>query len=303
MGDIIRIDSVSQIHDFLGLEGPRHPLITVLPIDERTVTANYGNTTFMMDLFQISLKKGIEGNLSYGRNSYDFQDGTLIFTAPGQVIEYTNDEETNGPVEGWSLVFHPDLIRKSDLAGKIDRYGFFDYASNEALHLSFDEKTHIEELRDKIEFEYSHNLDSHSLNLINANLELLLDYCLRYYDRQFLSRTNLNQDLIAKFEKTLKVYYQASKAYELGLPSIAYCANELNLSPKYLSDLLKKETGRAAQEHIHQFLIEKDKNLLLNSTDSISEVAYALGFEYPQHFSNLFKSKTGSSPSDYRSLN
>lgn len=303
MSGTVSINSVSQVHQSLGLPSPKHPLITVVKTDTIKDHAVFNKVKIINNLYQVAYKQGIGGNLNYGRSTYDFQDGTLIFTAPGQVIEYTNDEETNGPVEGWSLVFHPDLIRKSDLAGKIDRYGFFDYASNEALHLSFDEKTHIEELRDKIEFEYSHNLDSHSLNLINANLELLLDYCLRYYDRQFLSRTNLNQDLIAKFEKTLKVYYQASKAYELGLPSIAYCANELNLSPKYLSDLLKKETGRAAQEHIHQFLIEKDKNLLLNSTDSISEVAYALGFEYPQHFSNLFKSKTGSSPSDYRSLN
>lgn len=171
------------------------------------------------------------------------------------------------------LLFHPDLIRKSDRADKTSNYGFFEYVSNEALHLSIIERNHIEEFIDKIEYEYSHNLDSHSLNLINSNLELLLDYCLRYYDRQFPSRTDLSQDVISKFEKNLKSYYSYSKDDEFGLPPIAYCADILNLFPKYLSDLLKKETGKAAQEHIHLFIVDKTKNILFNSNDSISQVA------------------------------
>ncbi|MGD1890915.1 MAG: helix-turn-helix domain-containing protein [Cyclobacteriaceae bacterium] len=278
-------------------------MITVVKTDTIDDYSAFKNVKIVNNLYQIAFKQAVGGSLTYGRNSYDFEDGTLVFTAPGQTSEYTDNSEGDNNLEGWSLVFHPDLIRKSDLAEKISRYGFFEYASSEALHLSLVERNHIEELRDKIEYEYSHNLDSHSLNLINSNLELLLDYCLRYYDRQFLSRTDLNQDVISKFEKTLKSYYKASKEYELGLPTISYCANELNLSPKYLSDLLKKETGKAAQEHIHLFIIEKAKNILLNSKDSVSEVAYSLGFDYPQHFSNLFKLKTGSSPSEFRNLN
>lgn len=303
MSDIISINSVSQVHQSLGIEPPRHPLITVVSTDTVEDYSGLTNVKIVNNLYQIAFKEVMVGNLKYGRNPYDFQDGTLVFTAPGQVSEYSASSEVETNLKGWSLLFHPDLIRRSDLAEKINKYSFFEYAFNEALHLSQVERNHIEELRDKIEYEYSQNLDSHSLNLINSNLELLLDYCLRFYDRQFLSRTDLNQDVISKFEKILKTYYRASKAVELGLPSITYCANELNLSPKYLSDLLKKETGKAAQEHIHLFIIEKAKNILLNSQDSVSEVAYSLGFDYPQHFSNLFKSKTGNSPSEFRNLN
>ena len=303
MSNLVTINSVSQVHRSLGLAAPKHPLITIIKSESIKEYSNFKNVKIVNNLYQVGYKQGAGGTLTYGRNSYDYQEGTLIFTAPGQATEYKEDSGADDTAHGWSLLFHPDLFRRSDLADKIGEYGFFEYASNEALHLSEDERNHIEELRDKIEYEYSHNLDSHSLNLINSNLELLLDYCLRYYDRQFLSRTDLNQDLISKFEKILKAYYKTSQEYELGLPSISYCANELNLSPKYLSDLLKKETGKAAQEHIHLFIIEKAKNILLNSKNSVSEVAYLLGFDYPQHFSNLFKSKTGSSPSEFRNVN
>ena len=196
-----------------------------------------------------------------------------------------------------------DLIRKSNLAEKISQYSFFNYDSNEALHLSDKERKTIEELLEKIVTEYSQNLDRHSQHLIVANIELLLDYCLRFYDRQFYTRTNINNDVVSKFERTLKEYYQTGKADKLGVPNVHYCANELNLSSNYLSDLLKKETGKTTQEHIHLHIIEKAKNILLNSNHSISEVGYTLGFEYPQHFSSLFKSKTGFSPRAYRNLN
>ncbi|MEM6344119.1 MAG: helix-turn-helix domain-containing protein [Bacteroidota bacterium] len=303
MSKIVYINSISQVHQTLGIPSPKHPLITVVKTNEVGSYSDFKNVKIVNNLYQVAFKEVVVGDLNYGRNSYDFQDGTLAFTAAGQASEYTDRSHDNASIKGWSLLFHPDLIRKSDLADKISNYGFFEYASNEALHLSIMERNHIEELRDKIAYEYSRELDSHSLNLINSNLELLLDYCLRYYDRQFLSRTDLNQDVISKFEKIIKSYYQDSKEDELGLPSISYCADQLNLSPKYLSDLLKKETGKAAQEHIHLFIVEKAKNILLNSNDSISQVAYALGFDYPQHFSNLFKSKTGKSPTEFRNLN
>ena len=205
--------------------------------------------------------------------------------------------------EGWTLAFHPDLIRKSTLSDKIDQYSFFDYDVNEALHLSDDELKTIEQLLDKIVREYSQNLDRHSQNLIISNIELLLDYCARLYDRQFYTRTNINTDIVSKFENLLKAYYQSEKVDELGIPNVQYMARELNLSSNYLSDLLKKETGKTTQEHIHLYVVEKAKNFLLNSNSSISEIGYSLGFDYPQHFSNLFKSKTGLSPSEYRNLN
>jgi len=303
MSEIVTIQDVYQVHQSLGLESPKHPLITVVRTKAVDDFSKFTNVKIVNNLYQVAFKEVILGQLNYGRSSYDFQEGTLVFTSPGQVSEYKESSKDEASLKGWSLVFHPDLIRKSPLATKIEQYNFFNYESNEALHLSFDERKHIEELRDKIIFEYQQNPDRHSLHLIVSNIEMLLDYCLRYYDRQFFSRTDLNQDVISKFEKTLKSYYQASKEDDLGLPSIAYCASQLHLSPKYLSDLLKKETGKGAQEHIHLFIVEKAKNILLNSNDSVSQVAYSLGFHYPQHFSSLFKSKTGSSPTEFRNLN
>lgn len=256
------------------------------------------------NLYQITLKQLGCGNLMYGKNSYDYEDGTLVFTSPGQVSIFEGEMPAENQTDkGWTLAFHPDLIRKSSLADKISQYSFFNYEVNEALHLSEEELKTIEELLDKIVKEYSQNLDRHSQNLIVSNIELLLDYCTRFYDRQFYSRSNLNLDFVSKFEKLLRTFYRTNKVDEIGLPNVKYLAKELNFSPSYLSDLLKKETGKTAQEHIHLFVIEKAKNKLLNSDSSISEIGYALGFEYPQHFSNLFKAKTGFSPKEYRNLN
>ena len=302
MSSIHNIDSISQIHLALGLSKPKHPLVSVVQSKEIKTVSEYQDVKIAMNLYQVTLKQGIQGKLKYGRTSYDFQEGTLIFTSPGQILEYENGDNEFDNLEGWSLVFHPDLIRKSDLARKIDGYSFFDYASNEALHLSDDERTTIEELLDKIVREYSQNLDRHSHHLINSNIEMILDYCLRFYDRQFYTRSNLNSDVISKFERLLKAYYHTGKVHDIGIPTLKYCASEINLSPNYLSDLLKKETGKSAQEHIHLFIIEKAKNSLLNSKNSISEIAYSLGFDYPQHFSSLFKSKTGVSPKEFRNL-
>lgn len=303
MSDTIFINSISQIHEALGLTKPKHPLVSVIRFQDVRANTEFRKVKIILNLYQIALKKGCFGKLKYGRNSYDYQEGTLIFIAPGQALEYENEEGTQEEPVGWALVFHADLIRRSDLARKIESYNFFDYASNEALHLSDDERITIEGLLEKIVREYSQNLDRYSQNLIISNIELLLDYCLRYYDRQFYTRTDLNQDVISKFERLLKAYYSTSREVHLGIPTLPYCANELNLSPNYLSDLLKKETGKSAQEHIHLFVIEKAKNKLLNSNYSISEIAYDLGFGYPQHFSTLFKSKTGFSPREYRNIN
>lgn len=302
MKNIIRIESVTQIHDFLGLPKPKHPLVSLIPYNENSAEIDLGDDTYVMNLFQVGLKAGISGKFTYGRNSYDFQEGTMYFVRPEQTLNFEDKEKAEDPC-GWVLVFHPDLIRKSELGQTIDDYTFFSYEVHEALHLSDDEKKWVTEIVKKIEKEYSQNIDRHSQKLIISNIELLLDYCTRYYDRQFYTRTNLNKDTFSRFEALLKNYYKNENQLTIGIPTVTYCGKELNMSPNYLSDLLKKETGKNAKNHIDDFLINKAKNLLLSSTDSVSEIAFSLGFEYSQHFSKMFKAKSGMSPSQYRSLN
>lgn len=304
MGKEYIINSISQAHQALGLAKPKHPLVSISKSNEYKPIVDFRGLKVINNLYQVTLKQLGCGNLTYGKNSYDYEEGTLIFTSPGQVTIFEGKMPSEDEsAEGWTLAFHPDLIRKSKLADKMNRYSFFNYEVNEALHLSEDERKTIEELLEKITKEYSQNLDKHSQNLIISNIELLLDYCTRFYDRQFYTRANLNNDIVSKFEKLIKDHYLNGRASETGIPNVSFCAKKLNLSSNYLSDLLKKETGKTAQEHIHLFIIEKAKNSLLNSSNSISEIGYTLGFEYPQHFSNLFKSKTGLSPREYRDLN
>jgi len=303
MNEIIKINSITQAHNYLGLPKPSHPLVSILRPKNDLVDVELGKVKFVFDLFQITLKSNFVGSIQYGRNSYDFQEGTLVFTSPNQVITFDGEHEDFSEESGWTILFHSDLIRNSNLGQNIDTYSFFSYESNEALHLSDSEKTSLLELVDKLEREINHSIDKHSQKLIITNIELLLDYCLRYYDRQFYTRTNINKDTVSKFEKLLKSYYNSDKQFKQGIPSVKYCGKALNLSPNYLSDLLKKETGRNAQEHIHFYVIERAKNNLLNSSNSVSQIAFDLGFEYPQHFSKIFKSKTGMSPTEYRNLN
>ena len=306
MKDTIHIKSVSQFHQLLGSPKPKHPLISIekdLVYNEVSIAELMG-VRIVCDLYLIVLKEDICAKIIYGHNSYDFEEGTLLFFGPGQVMEYeSNPYKDSKKSEAWRIIFHPDLIRKSELMNQIDNYSFFDYDLNEGLHLSENEKNTIEDILMKIISEYNQHIDRHSQRLMIANIHLLLDYCLRFYDRQFYTRSNLNSDIISKFERLLKEYFSTTKAFALGIPTVNYCASELNLSSNYFSDLLKKETGKSAQEHIHSFIIEKAKNKLLSSSDSISEIGYSLGFEYPTYFSNLFKSKTGLSPKEYRSLN
>ena len=304
MKEIIKLNTISETHHFLGLEKPKHPLISILRIGDLIKDFKVDNVKYALNLYQISLKDNCPYTIvNYGRNSYDYQEGTMVFTAPNQVLEFTK-EAVPELDKGWTLVFHPDLIRKSELGKKIENYSFFDYASNEALHLSDEERKTVTEIVEKIEKEFSNNIDAHSQTLIISNLELLLNYCVRFYDRQFYTRTNLNQDISSQFEQLLKNYYQQEKQLELGIPSVQYCGEVMNMSPKYLSDLLRKETGQSTQDHIHQYIIEKAKNRLLNSNKSASEIAYDLGFEYPQYFSKIFKKKTTMSPNEFRrSLN
>ncbi|MEZ5045138.1 MAG: helix-turn-helix domain-containing protein [Saprospiraceae bacterium] len=298
------INTIGQAHQSVGLPAPKHPLVSVVKTVEFKPTIDFRGLRVINNLYQITLKQLGCGNLMYGKNSYDYEEGTLVFTSPGQVTIFEGEMPSDNVTDkGWTLAFHPDLIRKSKLSDKMDGYSFFHYDVNEALHLSDEELRTIEGLLDKIVKEYSQNLDKHSQNLIISNIELLLDYCTRFYDRQFYTRTNLNTDIVSKFERLLKAHFHSDELQNIGIPTVHYLAKEMNFSSNYLSDLLKKETGKTALEHIHLFVIERAKNILLNSGQSISEIGYSLGFEYPQHFSNLFKSKTGISPSKFRNLN
>lgn len=300
MQDILNIKSITGLHQYLGIEEPKHPLISLLQLKEVLNTFHLKYFKYTLGLYQISLK----GNcpfvvLNYGRNPYDFEEATMLFTAPNQVLEYRKDTFAKMS-NGWALFFHPDLIRKSELGKKIDQYSFFDYSVNEALHLSEDEKKTVTEITQKIKKEYDTNIDQHSQMLIVSNLELLLNYCTRFYDRQFFTRTSFNKNIVTQFEGLLKQYYQSDKPIKIGFPTVQYCGDTMNISPKYLSDLLRKETGRNTQDHIHQFIIEKAKTILLNSNKTISEIAYELGFKYPQYFSKIFKKKTKMSPNEFR---
>ncbi|MGB0523982.1 MAG: helix-turn-helix domain-containing protein [Flammeovirgaceae bacterium] len=302
MKEIFVLNTIAQIHSFMNLPSPKHPLVSILQHGRDFTRDDLANMTVRFNFYQVIYKDGCEGEIGYGRNSYDYIDGSLIFIKPGQT--FTIDKyELNPESKGWSLFFHPDLIRKSPLGKTIDDYSYFSYDVTEALHVSELEKESLEGLLAKIELEYSQNLDKHSQKLIVSNIELLLDYCTRYYDRQFLTRTNLNSDFVSDFEQLLKGYFDSKAPLERGLPSVKYCGEEMNMSPNYLSDLLKKETGKSAQEHIHLHVVDRAKTRLLGSTDLVSQIAFDLGFEYPQHFSKLFKSKTGMSPAAYRNLN
>ena len=300
---IIPIKSISQVHNMLGLGSPKHPLVTVLRNNNRLAEFSSEENKFAIDLYIINLKSGMEGSCTYGRNTFDYQEGTMVFMAPGQTVKVDPSGETPDLDKSWILLFHPDLIRKSELGNRIGDYTFFNYEVNEALHVSDDEKQFMNQIVANIEREYSQNIDRHSQELIVSNIKMILDYCTRYFDRQFLTRTNLNKDIVSDFEKVLKDFYKSGKAADLGVPSVSYLGKEMGMSPYYLSDLLKKETGRNTIEHIHFFIIDKAKSKLLNSTQSVSQIAYELGFEYPQHFARVFKNKTGLSPKEYRNAN
>lgn len=293
--------SIAEVHQFLGMKAPSHPLITIIK-EWPEIDFDFANTKMTSDLFIVSLKGG-SGKIGYGRNIYDFEEGTMVFTAPNQVLTFENNSIEISNHSGWTILFHPDLIRRSALGNEMSAFSFFDYGVNEALHISKKEAEILNDFVRHIELEIDQNIDKHSQELIITNIQSILKYCQRFYDRQFFTRTNLNKDYLLLFQNYLENYFAAQKLIENGLPTVAHCGEALNMSPRYLSDLLKIETGRGAKDHIHDFIIEKAKTLLLGSKVPVSEVAYSLGFDYPQHFAKLFKAKTGFNPTDFRSVN
>lgn len=298
MSTVIHIDSISQLHKMSGFEPPKHPLISVINVAEWEIPEDYVNQKFSMNLYTIALKDR-SCAWQYGRKTYDFDEGVLIFTAPNQ-LSLIQEAQKRNQVNGWMIFFHPDLIRNTALGKTIDQYHFFSYDVHEALHCSDAEQSMLTNCVELIKREIAERIDNHSQAVIVSSLELLLNLSQRYYERQFNTRSAQNSDIISQFERLMKAYYDAGKFATDGQPSIEYFADKVNLSPHYFSDLLKKETGNNAKDAIHLFLIEKAKTLLLNGSESISEIAFLLGFNYPHYFSRLFKSKTGTTPLEYR---
>jgi AraC family transcriptional regulator, transcriptional activator of pobA len=295
---MIKIESVAQFNDERG-QKTLHPLVSVL---DQSKSTPIREACYVSELYIIFLKQGKSGELRYGRNQYDYQDGTLLFIAPGQVFGFEEYGKILQPT-GWALCFHPDLIRGSSLGRHISDYSFFSYDVTEALHLSDHESEIVLECFRKIRYELEHAIDKHSRSLIVSNIELFLKYCVRFYDRQFITRDYIHKDVLVRFEHLLDEYFKSDKPQSNGLPSVAYCASELHLSPNYFGDLIKKETGKSAQEYIQNKVINVAKERVLDSSKSISEIAYEIGFKYPSHFTRLFKQHVGQSPNEYRSLN
>lgn len=295
MDKIINLNSIDLYNSLYGFE-TLHPLVTVADLRKATLPIN--DVQLNYGLYAIFLKLYKSCDIKYGRKLYDYQEGTIVCFSPDQSIVVTNAEEASQPVLG--LLFHPDLIRGTSLGKNIKKYTFFSYSVNEALHLSEQEKVVIIDCLKNVSLELEHTIDKHSKSLISMNIELLLNYCMRFYERQFITRETENHNTLTKFEELLNGYFGSKQAEQNGLPTVKYFANKICLSPNYFGDMIKKETGKTAQEHIQEKVIDFAKERILGTEDTISQVAYSLGFQYPQHLCRLFKKRVGCTPNEYR---
>ncbi|MEM9051774.1 MAG: helix-turn-helix transcriptional regulator [Bacteroidota bacterium] len=292
--------TLSSYLEYLELPRPEHPMFSLfaalgegfLPCPKES------SPPITNDCYSISFKKFVKGDLNYGRTKYDFTNGALFFIAPRQVMQWDNAAVFEQ--KGFSINFHEDFLKGTELNKEIKKYGFFSYSVNEALHLSPKEEKQIELIIENIELEYENNPDSFSKEIIISHLSTLLKYAHRFYERQFINRASFSNDLLEQFNRHLEAYFDSGKLRENGIPSIEEIANLLSVSQRYLSDTLKKETGKTTTEHLHLYLIDEAKNILLDPNKSVSEVAYDLGFEYPPYFSRLFKKKEGISPTEFK---
>jgi AraC family transcriptional regulator, transcriptional activator of pobA len=291
-----KFTSISDLHRVLGLAKPLHPLVSLvdnaaIPVDKENLP-----TAFLLDFYKVSYKKGVHGKIRYGQHYYDFDEGGLVFTSPNQLLAVTDDTE----YYGYTLLFHSDFIRNYPLGKTIRNLGFFSYSVNEALHLSDKERGIILNIFTNIDDELHSSIDEFSQDVIVTQIELLLNYSNRFYKRQFITRKAANHDLLTQLDDLLNTYFNNDTASIKGLPTVQYLADQLNVSPHYLSDMLRTLTGQNAQQHIHLKLIEKAKEILATSTLSVAQVAFQLGFEHPQSFNKLFKKKTSQSPLEFR---
>ena len=294
-----RFDTISEYNAFNHHE-TFHPLVSVIDLVNQPPRPRMGRTYY--GFYTVLLKDVKCGDLHYGKHTYDYQEGTLVFLGPGQIVGQDDNGELYQP-KGHALAFHADLLRGTNLGQHIQEYTFFSYNVNEALHISERERQTVLDCLAKIDAELRQPIDKHSKRLIVSNIELFLNYCVRFYDRQFITRDNVHRGVLERFEHLLNDYFTSDRPQTVGLPSVAYCAGELNLSPNYFGDLIKKETGQSAQECIQVKLIDVAKEKIFDTSKSVSQIAYDLGFKYPQHFSRLFKQRVGYTPNEYRTLN
>lgn len=295
--DIMVIDSIDKYNKFMGFE-TRNPLVTVVDMSKADPKHAKTEMSFEYEVYSLWLKQTYCGNITYGRQPYDYQEGTVTSFAPGQVVHF--EPASDYKPQALGLIFHPDLIRGTSLGRDIKQYDFFSYSSREALHLSENEKIIFKDCLSKIEMELRCPIDRHSRKLICRNIQLLLDYCMRFYERQFVTRKAANLDILEKFERLLNTYFSDDRAMREGLPSVKYFAGECFLSPNYFGDLIKKETGKSPQEYIQAKIIDLAKEILASTDKTINEIAYKLGFQYSQHFNRYFKRNVGKTPSQYR---
>lgn len=292
--------TISALHKFLNIKGPNHPLVSVIRLDD--IVMDYSqienSVSYHYNFYLIGFKKNLEGKLRYGQEYYDFDAGVVSCIGPGQTISV--DKKSPSKADGYMLVVHADLFASYPLATKIKEYGFFSYATNEALHLSEAEEDLFIGLLKNIDLEVSRQIDPYTQDLVVSHIELLLNYCNRFYNRQFITRKQVNNDLLIRLEVVLTKYFEAESLSELGMPSVQFVADQLHLSPNYLSDMLRVNTGRTTNQHIQEKAIERVKVLLATTNMTVAEIAYQLGFEFPQSLNKLFKRKTNSSPLEYR---
>lgn len=296
---MLHFNTLSAYFEYLQLPQPEHPMFSVMFAngDDFLPCPKQSSPPITNDCYTISQKKIVNGDLNYGRTKYDFSNGVMFFLSPRQVLQW--DATTSISQQGFSINFHEDFLKGTELAQQIKKYGFFSYSTNEALHLSPREEKQMESIVANIEIEYRNNQDQFSKDIIIAHLSTLLKYANRFYERQFINRKEMSNDLLELFRQELGEYFQSGLLQEHGIPSIEQIADKLSVTQRYLSDTLKKETGKTTTEHLQVFLIDEAKNMLLAPNASISETAYQLGFDYPQYFSRLFKKKVGLSPKQF----
>lgn len=304
MKKVYTIDTISEYNGLVNQE-TFHPLVSIIDFSKtgarRQANQESDADALSLGFYAVFLKRGEQCTLRYGRKNYDYQDGTLVFLAPQQVVQIIRNPDAGYSTPGgYALLFHPDLLFGTSLGQRMKEFSFFSYEVNEALHISERERSVVVEAFQKIDDELRRGIDKHSRKLIVANIELFLDYCVRFYDRQFIMREPVHHSVLEKFDGMVSEYLHSSQSMEQGLPSVSFFADKLNLSANYLGDLIRKETGKSAQEHIQLQMIVLAKEKIQDPRKSISEIAYELGFKYPQHFTRMFKKSTGMSPNEYR---
>ena len=295
-----RFKSISEFHRYSNLPKPQHPLLSLIDYSNVNYPTDTDEITWIQEFYSIGLKRNVSEKFNYGRQQYDFNEGVLSFVGPHQTLQIKINQKAKAKASGWLLLIHPDFLWNTKLAKTIKDYEFFGYAVNEALFLSEKEETNLEELLKNIQHEYQSNIDRFSESIIISQIELLLNFAVRYYERQFITRKINNHRILSQLEKTLDGYFDNENILKTGVPTVIQVASDLNLSPNYLSSLLKVISGQNTQQHIQNKLIEKAKEKLSSTASSVSEIAYELGFEYPASFSKLFKSKTSQSPTAFR---